>query len=195
MTLLRRILGEKRGWVTVVAGILLVDAGLYAFAVFPLTNKVAQAEIRMTAADSRLAQLRSAYAAVNRTISDKSDSDTDLERFYAEALPTSLAAARNLLNPYLDNLAIATRLELPERRTTAPEGDRESLLARIEATMVLAGNYNDIRQFIYELETAAEFILIEEVKLSRTGDAEDDLVLELGVSTYYREGVVAAQQP
>ena len=195
MTLIRRILDEKRGWVTAVAGILLVDIGLYAFAVYPRTNKVRQAEMRMTTAESRLAQLRNADASANRTISDKSQSDTNLERFYAEVLPTSLAAARYLLNPYLVNLANDTGLVLPERRTVPPEGDSESLLTRLEATMVLAGDYDDIRQYVYALETAPEFVLIEEVKLSRAGDADDDLMLELGVSTYYRDGAVAERQP
>ena len=62
------------------------------------------------------------------------------------------------------------------------------LLARLRTRVVLAGEYEDIRQFIYELETAPEFILIEEVILSQ-GDASDEaLVLTLGVSTYYWVG-------
>ncbi len=58
--------------------------------------------------------------------------------------------------------------------------------------MVLAGEYEDIRQFVYELETAPEFILIEEVILSQGDESEAELVLTLGVSTYYWVGPDAA---
>ena len=58
--------------------------------------------------------------------------------------------------------------------------------------MVLAGEYEDIRRFIYELETAPEFILIEEVILSQGDKAEQDLVLTLGVATYFWMGPDAA---
>ena len=52
--------------------------------------------------------------------------------------------------------------------------------------------YEDIRRFIYELETAPEFILIEEVVLSQGDESEEALVLTLGVSTYYLAGPDAA---
>ena len=52
--------------------------------------------------------------------------------------------------------------------------------------MVLAGEYEDIRQFIFELETAVEFILIEEVILSQGDESDAELVLRLGIATYYR---------
>jgi len=54
--------------------------------------------------------------------------------------------------------------------------------------MVLAGEYEDIREFIYEMETAPEFILIESVVLGQGNGSDDELVLTLGVSTYFWEG-------
>ena len=112
-----------------------------------------------------------------------------MERFYAEVLPASLAHARNLLNPYLDGLADEANLVL-ERRTSTSNRERESLLAKLETTMVLAGEYRDIREFIHRLETAPEFILIEEVLLTQQPDTDGALVLTLGVSTYFRELMV-----
>ena len=50
MTLLRRILEEKRGLVTVVVVILALDFGVYVLAVYPLSNTVFQAETRAAAA-------------------------------------------------------------------------------------------------------------------------------------------------
>ena len=61
--------------------------------------------------------------------------------------------------------------------------------------MVLAGAYRDIREFIYRLETAPEFILIEEVLLTQVSETDEALVLTLGVSTYYREEPMGEGQP
>ena len=57
--------------------------------------------------------------------------------------------------------------------------------------MVLAGEYQNIRQFMYRLETASEFILIEEVVLGQDTDSDAQLVLTLGASTYYWVGADA----
>ena len=67
-----------------------------------------------------------------------------------------------------------------------PERQPDSPLARLRTTLVLSGGYRNVRRFIYELETAPAFVVIEEVLLEQgTGDTAD-LVLTLGVSTYYR---------
>lgn len=187
MTLYQRVLTEKRALLTVVAVILLVDVGLYAFAVYPWSNKLIASERRMASASSQLTAVTDAFALASEADSSKSLANSQLERFYGEVLPQDLASARGLFSPYLDNLAEETNLVL-ERRTSVAEKERESSLASLRSTMVLAGEYEDIREFIYRLETASEFILIESVVLGQGNGAGDELVLTLGVSTYYREG-------
>ena len=184
MTLLKRIVLEKRTLITIVAMILAVDVLLYAFAVYPWSNKVVRAETRAVQAAAQLGLLRANYAAANQTSENKINADSQLERFYSEVLPVDLAGARRISYPLLVKLAEDTNLVL-ERRRSVSETIRESLLARLRTTMVLAGAYEDIRQFIYELETAPEFILIEEVILSPADGSDEELVLTLGVSTYY----------
>jgi hypothetical protein len=187
MTLWKRILREKRTFVTVVGVILAVDFGLYAFAVFPLSNKVSQSETRSSTAEVQATQLRAAYTTAFETSADKSIAEQQLQRFYTEVLPADLAGARGVISPFLVELADDTNLVL-ERRTSVPEKERDSSLARLRTTMVLAGEYEDIREFIYELETGSAFILIEEVILSQGDASDEDLVLTLGVSTYYWAG-------
>ena len=194
MTLLQRVLAEKRGLVTVISVILVVDVGVYAFAVYPWTNSVSQSEARRATADRELSLVAEAYAVANQASSSRTALDGQLERFYTEVLPSSLSNARNLLNPYLDDLADETNLVL-ERRISTSNRQRESLLAKLETTMVLAGAYRDIREFIYRLETAPEFILIEEVLLTQVSETDEALVLTLGVSTYYREEPMGEGQP
>ena len=184
MTLLKRIVREKRTLITIVAMILAVDGLLYAFAVYPWSNKVVRAEIRAEQAAAQLGLLRANYAAATQTSENKINADSQLERFYSEVLPVDLAGARRISYPLLVKLAQDTNLVLEQRRSVS-ETITESLLARLRTTMVLAGAYEDIRQFIYALETAPEFILIEEVILSQADGSDEELVLTLGVSTYY----------
>jgi hypothetical protein len=187
MNLYQRVLREKRGLVTVVGVLILLDIGLYAFGVYPWSNKLQDAEHRLASASSQLTAVTDAFAEANETNSSKSRASGQLERFYGDVLPHDLAEARGLFSPYLDNLAAETNLVL-ERRTSVVEKGRDSTLASLQTTMVLAGEYEDIREFMYELETAPEFILIESVLLGQGSGSGEALVLTLGVSTYYREG-------
>ena len=191
MIRLTRILREKRTLISTVAMILTIDVLLYVFAVYPWSNRVSRAETRATQADAQLDQARTHHATVSQSSENKSNADSQLQHFYADVLPVDLAGARSIGSPFLVMLAADTNLVL-ERQTSLPEKERGSLLARLRTTMMLAGEYEDIRQFIYELETAPEFILIEEVILSQGDASEDELVLTLGVSTYYWVGPDAA---
>ena len=53
--------------------------------------------------------------------------------------------------------------------------------------MLLSGAYRDIRRFIHALETAPEFVVIEEIVLSQGDETEAGEVLSLVLSTYYRD--------
>ena len=190
MTLLTRILHEKRTPITVVAIILAIDVVLV-FAVYSWSTRASLAETRAAQAMEQRVQAQVTHAAVSATSANKTNADSELQGFYTEMLPSGLAGARIISSPFLVKLAEDTNLVL-ERRTSVPEKERESLLARLRTTMVLAGEYEDIRQFIYELETAPGFILIEEVVLSQGDESEEAVVLTLGVSTYYWAGPDAA---
>ena len=191
MTLLTRILREKRRLITAVAMILVIDVLLYVFAVYPWSTTASRAKTQAARAREQLVQAQATYADVSATSANKTNADSELQGFYTEVLPSGLAGARIISSPFLVKLAEDTNLVL-ERRTSVPEKERESLLARLRTTMVLAGEYEDIRQFIYTLETAPEFILIDEVVLSQGDGSEEELVLTLGLSTYYWAGPDAA---
>ena len=51
--------------------------------------------------------------------------------------------------------------------------------------MELQGGYENLRQFIYELERSPEFVIIDDVMLAESGRGEA-LMLTLDLSTYYR---------
>ena len=75
-----------------------------------------------------------------------------------------------------------------ERRASVPDREDDSLLARLQVTMLLRGAYRDIRGFIHAIETAPEFLIIDEVALRQGDEAEAGEVLGLGLSTYYWQG-------
>ena len=52
--------------------------------------------------------------------------------------------------------------------------------------MVLQGEYESLRQFIYELETAPEFVIIDDVTLAE-GEAGKPLTLTLDVDLLPRQ--------
>ena len=186
MTLLRRIASDHRRLVTGVALLLAVDALLYAVALYPWSRRVARAEADAAAAESRLAQVRTAWETAAETGASTARAEERLEQFYTQVLPPDFAGARAILSPYLDRLARDSALVL-ERQSSVSDRERGSPLSRLRTTMVLAGRYEDVRRFIHVLETAPEFILVEDVALGQGNESDEGLVLTLGVSTYYRD--------
>ena len=184
MNLLKRVLIEKRLAVTLVAVAIALDVGLHAFAVYPWSIKVANAEERATRAQANLEAVQQSFAAAQATMEGKTQADAELRKFYNDVLPHDLSGARGITYLRLAALARQTNLRL-ERRSTAPGQDENSRLASLRTTMLLQGEYRDIRRFIYELETAPEFIVIEEVVLSQGDETDSALVLTLGIATYY----------
>ena len=67
-----------------------------------------------------------------------------------------------------------------------PTSIRDSSLARLHVRAELAGDYDDIRAFLYALETANEFVIVDSIVLGEGDDASAPLNLTLNVSTYYR---------
>ena len=51
---------------------------------------------------------------------------------------------------------------------------------------MLTGEYRDIRRFIHDLETAPEFLVIENVALSQGSERDRGLTVIVKVATYFR---------
>jgi Tfp pilus assembly protein PilO len=82
----------------------------------------------------------------------------------------------------LAQLAAQSNLDF-ERRQYEPVIERGSNLTRLKVSMELAGDYTDIRDFIYEIESSPEFVVIDDVTLAGGVDA---LRITLQLSTYFR---------
>ena len=56
---------------------------------------------------------------------------------------------------------------------------------------MLEGDYESLRQLLYELETTPEFLIVDDVGVTQP-EANKPLTLTLDVSTYYRLGANGA---
>ncbi len=71
--------------------------------------------------------------------------------------------------------------------TASTETLRDSTLERLHVTYAFTGDWDDIRQLIYEIETGPDFIVIDNVQLAEGSQANAPLTLTLELSTYYRD--------
>lgn len=183
--LLRRAVAERRRLVAGLAAAFAANALVYAVVVYPLSQRVANVEQREQAAGQALAQARTEHAQASGTLTGKARASTELATFYRDVLPHDLAGARRLTYLRLARLARNSKLQY-ERASYAPIVETGSTLTRLQIQMVLSGSYADMRTFIYQLETAPEFVVIDNVHLAEGGDRDGSLVVTLDLSTYFR---------
>lgn len=185
LAFIRRVIAEKRVVALLLAIGLIVDAGLYALVVYPAFVRVENAGLRAAAAAAGLEEARRRFETARLAADGMARAEAGLLAFHREILPRDLAGARALTFARLAALASEHGL-LMERRASATDREDDSLLARLQVSMLLSGAYRDIRRFIHALETAPEFLVIEEIVLSRGDESEAGEVLNLVLSTYYR---------
>ena len=135
-----------------------------------------------------LASARSEYANARATVTGKSQADQELARFYKDVLPPDLSSARRMMFLPLEQLAEQTNLR-GERATQEPTRVRDSALYKLTGTALLIGDYRNVRQYIHKLETAPEFIVLENVSLAQSENEQSrGITVTVQVATYYRAG-------
>jgi hypothetical protein len=65
------------------------------------------------------------------------------------------------------------------------EVEKDALLGHLNIRMGLSCDYESFRAFIYQLETAQEFVIIDDVTLAEANQNEP-LALTVSLSTYFR---------
>lgn len=184
MRLVRRAAAEHRRLMVGLAAAVAINVVLYAAVVYPLSQRVANVADRERAADQALARARAEHDTASGTLTGKSRAAAELASFYGDILPPDLAGARRLTYLRLARLARESSLDY-QRASYAPVVDTRSTLARLQIQLVLSGTYPEMRDFLYQLETAPEFVVVDNVRLAE-GSEGSGLVLTLDLSTYYR---------
>jgi hypothetical protein len=180
-----RIFREKRTLVLALLLLALCNVGFYAAVVYPLQARVASADDRAAAAAAALAAAEGEHTLAREMVVGKERAGRELQRFYEEILPTDQSAARRMTYLRLAQLARDANLAF-DHRTFAVDEERGSSLRRLDITMLLGGNYDDIRTFIHDLERAKEFVVISQVELSQRERDQTGLQLAVHLATYYR---------
>ena len=190
LPLVRRAVAEHRRLVIGLGIALAVNLVAYALVVYPLSERVANVAQREQAAEQALTAARAEHAAASGTLTGKSRASAELTTFYADVLPQNLSGARRLTYLRLAQLAREADLNY-QRATYDPVVETDSTLTRLQIQLVLSGTYGNMRDFIYQLETAPEFVVIDNVQLAEGADGGGSLVVTLDLSTYFRSAGVS----
>jgi hypothetical protein len=183
--LVRRVLRERRAIILPLAGVAVLNLAVYALLVYPLSLRVSATEGRRTFAARQLAAAERENAAARAMLTSKDRADAELRTFYGEVLPGDLAGARRITYARLAQLARDADLSY-DRRSYEPNANYDGSLQKVRITMVLEGEYRNVRRFVHALETAPEFVVIEEMSLTEGTDASAPLTLTLELATYFR---------
>jgi hypothetical protein len=182
---LRRVLREQRRYLVPLAIVFVVNIGVLAAVVYPLDARVSAASSRAAAADQARRRAQQDLNAAQAVATGKSRAEAELKTFYADVLPVSVSAANRAT--YLPIAQLLRKNNLQRTRTQSRVASiRQSALEKLEIQLTVEGNYESLRRFIYDLETAPFFVVIDALEIEQGREAGKPVVLQLGLSTYYR---------
>jgi len=157
----------------------------YFIVVRPLGIKFAGAADRAVAAANARKAAEKELSMAKNLVTGKADADRELGAFYQKVLPADVTAARRMTYASLPVLARESNVQWMNRKTDLDSGKGDAGLGHMSIRMVLRGDYANLRRFIYALERAEEFVIIDDVTLAES-NASDPITLTLNLSTYYR---------
>jgi len=186
MSLMRRVFAERRRVVLPMVLALLANLGVLGVIVLPLKRAVVLAQDDSLQQRANLANARREDMQAKAARTGKERADTELAKFYAEILPTSFGGAIDILDHWLGDAAEEVQLHFRSGQWDT-EDVRDSSLTKVTGKVTLTGDYSNIRKFLYNLETATEFVIVESVELSQSNvnQANSALEVALSVATYY----------
>lgn len=181
----RRVLAEKRSLMLPIVVVLVINLALYLLVVYPLSKKVAGGQQQSEAALATLNAARRDFNAARATVAGKGEADQELQKFYSDVLPPDVSGARRITFFRIDQLAEQCGLRV-ERQTSDPKAQRDSNLVKFTYRASLSGEYRNIRRFVHELETAPEFLVLENLQLRQSEVENRGLNVDVEIATYYR---------
>jgi len=182
---LSRVLREHRTALVPLGLVLALNVIVLAAVVLPLSQRVVASNARAEAADRAQADADAEFKQAEAVRDGKTRATADLETFYRKILPVDAAAARRITHIRPQQQAREHNVRY-ERGATNEEQIDESVLERQTVSMTLSGDYDDLRAFIYTLETSPDFVVIDNVGIAEGSGVNAPLSLSLDLSTYYR---------
>ena len=182
-----RVIGEHRRVMTILGVAIAINLGVLGFVVVPLMSSVESGARRAESAAAALKEAKADFANAEATRDGQTQATKDLERFYKQVLPVDLAAARRMSLSEMNKKARKHNVTF-EASASSTDTVRDSELEHLKASFSLSGDYNDVREFIYDVETGPDFVIIDNVVLSEGQDNNAPLRFTFDVSSYYRTG-------
>jgi Tfp pilus assembly protein PilO len=184
MRLVRRVVQEHRRAVVLIAAGFLLNVMIYLLVVRPWNQSVATIEQRTLAAEQARSAAQAEFSRANGTLTGKDRATRELDTFYSKVLAQDLSGARRLTYGRVQRLAQEFNLAYQGSRYE-PVEERGSTLTKLNVNVELTGTYNNMRSFIHAIESAPQFVVIENISLAE-GSNEGSLRLNLDLSTYFR---------
>jgi type II secretion system (T2SS) protein M len=185
MTLARRIFVEKRALIVPVALGAILNIAAYVLVVQPLAIRSANVAERASAAKIAVQAAEREQSVARALVTGTSRAGEELTTFYGKVLPADAASARRLTYLSVYHLARRVNVTFLDRKVDVEAPRKEARVGRWKIKVDLQGSYENLRQFIYQLESAPEFVIIDDVTLAQN-DATKPLTLTIELSTYYR---------
>ena len=187
MTLWRRIFAEKRALIVPLLLGVIGNVAAYGLWVYPLGVKSAGAADRAAAAALSLQMAERELAGAQALVAGKSRAEQELSTFFDKVLPANMPAARDITYAALPSLAKKSNVRMMDRRIEVAKPEKNARLGLLKVHTTWQCDYESFRQFIYALESAPPFVIIDDVSLAQSDPAKP-LTLILQISTYYRLG-------
>ena len=186
MSLWQRVYTERRRVLLPVIALLAINGGVLLLGVLPLKRSVTLAEQSAVEARIDLANAQRQEMQARAQLDGRDRAVVELQKFYEQILPPTFARATVVTNFWLQGVAEQAGITFHSGQWQS-DAVRDSRLIEYTGQVTLTGDYSDIRQFLYRVETAEQFVIIESVDLSQSSTAQDQSVIEvtLAVSTYY----------
>ena len=181
-----RVFAEKRRLILPIAIAGAVNLAVYAVVIYPRTSSASALEQRAQAAASARARAADDLRDAEAVKTGQDRATQQLARFYDTVLPKGTEGARRITYRRLAALADESNLAY-DRRTMTIKAIQQSPLEQMAVTMVVDGEYRDIRRFIHALEAAPEFVVLEDVGLVQD-EQNAPLQLTVKLATYYKAG-------
>ena len=182
---LSRIAREHRAVLVPLAIVLILNLIALILVVLPLSQRVSSNEARATAAERAQATANVEFTRAEAARTGTARASTDLDTFYDKILPADITAARRMTHIRFQQKAREHGVRY-QRGSMTEEQIKDSPLSRLSVSISLAGEYDDIRALLFELENSDDFFVINNVSLAESGQTGDPLAVALEVSTYFR---------
>jgi hypothetical protein len=191
MSLWRRILVERRSVVLPLALLIAVNLVVLIAVVLPLRQSVAGADTARRTSTTDFNMARRDLMDAQRTAESRKQATEGLQKFNEQVLSSNYQTARNAVLFWSKDTAMALGLVPVSIDTSAPIEVRDSRLMQVSSQFTLRGSYAAIRKFLFTVEAAEQFLVVDRIKVAQPGVQQGNsqsLEFEVTITSFYLGG-------